>query len=167
MDAGHSKLDRRLAYAMGVICVLGLGVAGYLTYNKIAGGKIACPVGGSGCTIVQKSDYAEFAGIPVPYLGLFGWITIIISLFVPGDIGRASTALLGVFGFFFSMYLTYLELFVIDAICQWCVANAVLMTFLAALAVWRLLAYSPPIDTLIDVNPAPDDPDEPEEPVGT
>lgn len=151
-------LDRRLAYAMGFICALGLGVAGYLTYNKIAGGKIACPVGGTGCTIVQKSDYAEFAGIPVPYLGLFGWVTIIISLFVPGEIGRASTALLGVFGFFFSMYLTYLELFVIDAICQWCVANAILMTILAALAVWRLLAYETPVDMPVEAPVEPDDP---------
>lgn len=150
MEAGNAKLDRRLAYALGFICVLGLGVAGYLTYNKIAGGKIACPVGGTGCSIVQKSDYAEFAGIPVPYIGLVGWVTILISLFVPGDIGRASTALFTVFGFFFTLYLTYLEIWVIEAICQWCVANGVLMTIAAALAVWRLLAYSPPIDTLID-----------------
>lgn len=136
--------DRRLGIAIAFICTLGLGVAGYLTYNKIAGGKIACPVGGTGCSIVQKSEYAEFAGIPVPYLGLFGWISILLSLLIPGDIGRAATALLGVFGFLFSMYLTYLEIWVIEAICQWCVANAVLMTFLAIVAVVRLWRYQPP-----------------------
>lgn len=136
--------DRRLGRAIAVICLLGIGVAGYLTYNKIAGGKIACPVGGTGCTIVQKSKYAEFGGIPVPFLGLFGWITILLSLLIPGDIGRATTAMLGVFGFMFSAYLTYLELFVIDAICQWCVANAILMTLLAIVAVTRLWRYQPP-----------------------
>lgn len=136
--------DRKLGAAIAIICTLGIGVAGYLTYNKIAGGKIACPVGGTGCSIVQKSDYAEFAGIPVPYLGLFGWISILLSMLIPGDIGRAVTAMLGVFGFLFSMYLTYLELFVIDAICQWCVANAILMTLLAIVAVVRLWRYQPP-----------------------
>lgn len=136
--------DRRLGRAIAIICLLGIGVAGYLTYNKIAGGKIACPVGGSGCTIVQKSEYAEFAGIPVPYLGLFGWITILLTLLIPGDIGRAATALLGVFGFMFSLYLKYVELFVIDALCQWCAANAALMTIAAILAVVRLWRYQPP-----------------------
>lgn len=142
---GFSVTDRKLGAAIAFICVLGLGVAGYLTYNKIAGGKIACPVGGTGCTVVQKSEYAEFGGIPVPYLGLFGWISILLTLLIPGDIGRAATALLGVFGFMFSIYLTYLELFVIDAICQWCVANAILMTLLAIVAVVRLWRYQPPL----------------------
>lgn len=137
--------DRKLGAAIAFICVLGLGVAGYLTYNKIAGGKIACPVGGTGCSIVQKSEYAEFAGIPVPYLGLFGWISILLTLLIPGDIGRAATALLGVFGFMFSVYLTYLEIWVIEAICQWCVANAILMTILAIVAVVRLWKYQPPL----------------------
>jgi uncharacterized membrane protein len=58
---------------------------------------------------------------------------------VPRDPGRFAGALLGLVGLGFSLYLTYLELFVIDAICQWCVASAVVMALLATTTVVRLL----------------------------
>jgi uncharacterized membrane protein len=135
--------DRKLGTAIIAVAVLGLGVAGYLSYTKLFGTTVQC-VAGHGCQIVQKSKYATFAGIPVPYIGFVGWITIMLSLLVPGDIGRGLTALMTVFGFFFTLYLTYLELWVIKAICQWCVANGVLMTIAAVLSVWRLVIYTPP-----------------------
>lgn len=138
------QTDRRLGVAIAVICGLGLLVAGYLSYTKLAGGTVQC-VAGHGCQIVQKSRYATFAGIPVPYIGFVGWIGILLSLLVPGDIGRGLTALMTIFGFFFTLYLTYLEIWVIKAICQWCVANGVLMTIAAGLAVWRLVVYRPPL----------------------
>jgi len=78
-------------------------------------------------------------GVPVALLGLAGYLAIAASLALRGDLGRAGTALLAIVGFGFSAYLTYLELFVIDAICQWCVASAVLMTGLVVVAVARLL----------------------------
>lgn len=137
------KTDRRLGIAIAVISALGLCVSGYLAYNKLFGGTLQC-VAGHGCQIVQKSKYATFAGVPVPYIGFIGWIGILASLALPGDLGRGVTAAMTVFGFFFTLYLTYLELFVIDAICPWCVANGVLTTIAAALAVWRLLSYVPP-----------------------
>ena len=137
------KTDKRLGIVIAVICVLGLLVSGYLAYNKLFGGTIQC-VTGHGCQIVQKSKYATFAGIPVPYIGFLGWIGILVSLLIPGDIGRGLTALMTVFGIFFTLYLTYLEIWVIEAICQWCVANGVLTTIVAVLSVWRLLAYTPP-----------------------
>lgn len=138
------KIDRRLGIAIAVVCGLGLLVAGYLAYTKLFGQEVQC-VAGHGCQIVQKSKYATFLGIPVPYIGFVGWIAILLSLLVPGDVGRGLTALMTVFGFFFTLYLTYLELFVIDAICQWCVANGVLMTIAAVLSVWRLVVYQPPL----------------------
>jgi uncharacterized membrane protein len=75
----------------------------------------------------------------VSVLGMVGYFGILVASFIPGDPGRMLGALLALIGFGFSAYLTYLELFKIHAICQWCVASAVLMTVLAVLTVTRLL----------------------------
>lgn len=127
-----------MSRAIGVLCVVGLGIAGYLTYVHYSGLHVLC-VSSGGCETVQTSSYAKLAGIPVPVLGLVGYAGILVSLFVPGDPGRLATAGLALVGFGFSLYLTYLELFVINAICQWCIGSAVLMTAIAVLAVVRLL----------------------------
>jgi uncharacterized membrane protein len=76
----------------------------------------------------------------VAVVGLIGYLLILGSLWVPGDNGRLAGAVLALAGFGFSVYLTYRELYTIDAICQWCVASAVVMTLLAVATVWRLLA---------------------------
>lgn len=135
--------ERRLRLATALICVLGLAVAGYLTYVHYAELEPLCVGGGGGCEKVQSSDYAELAGIPVAVLGLAGYGLILASLWVPGDAGRVSGALLALVGFGFSLYLTWVELFEIDAICQWCVLSAVLMTVLAVTTAWRLVVADP------------------------
>ena len=89
---------------------------------------------------MQNSSYAELAGIPVALLGLIGYALILSSLWVPGEAGRLGGAVLALAGFGFSAYLTWLELFEIDAICQWCVVSAVLMSALAVSTSWRVLA---------------------------
>jgi uncharacterized membrane protein len=134
--------DRRLGIAIAILGFIGLGIAIYLTYVHYAHLKPICGTGG--CETVQNSEWSKFGGIPVPVLGLVGWVGILLSLLIPGDIGRGLTAMLGLFGFGFSLYLTYLELFKIHAICQWCVANAVVMTIAAVLAVIRLWRFQPP-----------------------
>lgn len=127
----------RLTVIAALLCLLGLAVAGYLTYVHYEDISPVCTTGG--CEKVQSSSYSELAGIPVALLGLVGYLAIALSLLLRGDLGRAATAALTIAGFGFSAYLTYLELFVIDAICQWCVASAVLMTALLVVAVMRLL----------------------------
>ena len=127
----------RLTALAALLCLAGLGVAGYLTYVHYEGIAPICTSGG--CEQVQASSYSELAGVPVAVLGLIGYAAIGLSLLWRGDTGRAATASLAIAGFGFSVYLTYLELFVIDAICQWCVASAVLMTALLVVAVLRLL----------------------------
>lgn len=118
--------------------MVGIGVAGYLTYIHYAGIDPVCTTGG--CEKVQSSEYAELAGVPVSLIGLLGYAGILASLLVPGEVGRTATALLALVGFGYSAYLTYLELEVIDAICQWCVASAGVMTAIAGLSVARLIA---------------------------
>ena len=130
------RRDRLTAIA-ALLCLAGLAVAGYLTYVHYEEIAPVCTTGG--CEKVQSSSYSELAGIPVALLGLIGYALIGISLLWRGDVGHAVTAGLTLAGFGFSAYLTYLELFEIDAICQWCVASAVLMTALLVVALVRLL----------------------------
>jgi uncharacterized membrane protein len=129
---------RRLDLAIGLIALIGLGIAAYLTYIHYAGIQPLCLASG-GCEKVQSSHWSKLAGIPVATIGLVGYAAILALLFVPGEIGLAGTALVALVGFGFSAYLTWVELARIHAVCQWCVASAILMTLLAVLSVVRLL----------------------------
>jgi uncharacterized membrane protein len=119
-------------------------VAGYLTWVHYAELEPICAGGSGGCEKVQNSDYAELAGVPVALLGLVGYGAILASLALPGDLGRFSGAVLALAGFGFSAWLTYVELFEIDAICQWCVVSAVLMTALAVVTSLRFASSGQP-----------------------
>jgi uncharacterized membrane protein len=131
--------DRALRITCFVLTVLGVGIAGYLTYIHYAGIEPVCNIA-HGCHKVQASKYADLAGIPVAVLGLAGYVGILGALILDGENGRLAAAYVALVGFGFSAYLTYREVFTIDAICQWCVASAILMTALAILCTWRLLA---------------------------
>jgi uncharacterized membrane protein len=131
--------DRRLRPAAFVLALVGIGIAAYLTYVHYAGLEPICGGGSHGCERVQSSSYARVGGIPVALLGLVGYVAIAAALLAPGEQARLAAAALAMTGFGFSAYLTYLELFVIDAICQWCVASAAILTLLCVLTVWRLL----------------------------
>jgi uncharacterized membrane protein len=135
--------ERRLRIAIGALALVGLGVAGYLTWVHYADLEPICAGGSGGCERVQSSDYAELAGVPVAVLGVIGYAAILGSLALPGDLGRFAGALLALAGFGFSAWLTYVELFEIDAICQWCVASAAIMTALAVVTSLRVVAPQP------------------------
>ena len=137
--------DRRLRLAAFVLTLAGIGVAAYLTYVHYAGLQPVCAGGSHGCERVQSSSYASVGGLPVALLGLAGYVAIAVALVAPGERARLAATALAVSGFGFSAYLTYLELFVIDAICQWCVASAVILTLLTVVTVWRLLVDDDPI----------------------
>jgi len=137
-----SDVDQRLRLAAIVLAVIGLGVATYLTYIHYKGINPACGLGAN-CIKVQTSEWSKLAGIPVAVLGLIGYVVILASLFVPGELGLAVGALTALVGFGFSAYLTYRELFSIHAICEWCVSSAVLMTLLAIITTVRLMRDAP------------------------
>lgn len=134
---GESTL-RRIAAILGL---LGLGIATYISIVEAGGGSAVCVAGSTGCSTVAESDYAKLAGINVAFVGVFGYISILASVFVGSDLGRAAGLLFSLIGFGFSLYLTYLELFVIEAICQWCVASAIVMTALFVVSLLRAYAY--------------------------
>jgi uncharacterized membrane protein len=130
--------DRRLRLAAIVLALVGLGIASYLTYVHYEDIRPVCGLGGD-CVKVQTSEWSKLAGIPVAVLGLVAYATILVSLLVPGEEALIAGALTSLVGFGFSAYLTYRELFTIDAICQWCVASAIVMTLLAVVTTARLL----------------------------
>jgi uncharacterized membrane protein len=122
---------------MALLALAGLTIAAYLAWARHAGVNPVCLA--SGCERVQSSRYAELAGIPVATIGIAGYAGILATLWIPGEWGWTLSALLSFVGFGFSAYLTYVELFRLNATCQWCLASAILMTLLAVLAAWRLM----------------------------
>jgi uncharacterized membrane protein len=120
------------------VAIAGLAIATYLTVVHYTGGEPVCAIA-HGCATVQKSSYAELLGVPVAVLGLLGYVGILGSLVKDTETTRSFTAVLTVSGLAFSAWLTYIEVFELNAICIWCVGSAICMTLLAALATTRLL----------------------------
>jgi uncharacterized membrane protein len=117
------------------LALLGLIVATYLSLWKVGAiGTLACGTGG-GCEAVQTSPYADLLGIPVAFYGVGGYLALLgtaLAGLQPPWVRRQSptvalVAMSGL-GVAFSVYLTYLEAFVIHAWCRWCVASAVIVT---------------------------------------
>jgi uncharacterized membrane protein len=133
-----------------ILVLVGFIVSGYLAYVETAQVTAVCgPVGD--CNTVQQSEYARLFGIlPIGVLGLTGYVFILVAWLV-GRLERiplskyADLALLVMttFGLVFSIYLTFLEPFVIGATCAWCLTSAILMTALFWLTlIPGKLAYS-------------------------
>jgi uncharacterized membrane protein len=118
-----------------LLAIIGIGVASYLSFVEVTNTEAVCgPVGD--CNTVQQSPYATLFGIlPVGVLGVVGYI-LILGVWLAGKFGPKNwqkiTSIilwaLALFGVLFSIYLTFLEPFVIGATCAWCLTTAVIMT---------------------------------------
>lgn len=124
------------------VATVGIGVATYITIADSGGGHPTCLAGGGGCATVAESSYSHIAGVNIAIFGILGYILLLASAFVASDASRFGGFAVSLGGFGFSVYLTYLEIFKIEAICQWCVASAVLMTILFLLNATRLVGYA-------------------------
>jgi uncharacterized membrane protein len=122
------------AVGMILVILIGLGVAVYLAYVETTGTEAVCgPVGD--CNTVQQSRYALLFGfLPVAVLGVMGYVAIlaayVYATWVKGKWAEYVPALIfamALFGLAFSIYLTFLEPFVIGATCAWCLTSAVCM----------------------------------------
>ncbi len=132
------------------LALAGIGVAGYLTLAHYRQEILVCGIGD--CQTVQNSPYAEIAGVPIALLGAGMYVTLAgISLArwrwpERQDLLTAAAFAIALAGTLYAAYLTYLEIWVIKAICQWCVVSALLTVgiFLAeAYGISRLLGQGP------------------------
>ncbi len=117
-------------WVIPVLAVVGLGVSLYLASVETSGAEAVCgPVGD--CNAVQQSEYASIFGIPIGVLGaiayiglIIGWIVTRVSKGRTADIAALLIAVTAFGGTMFSIYLTFLEPFVIGATCMWCLTSA-------------------------------------------
>ena len=130
---------------MALVSLVGIFISAYLTLYKLGKiGTLACGTGS--CETVQLSKWGDFLGLPVAAWGV-GFYVLVFALTLVGLQGRFAESrglalalvLVTGWGVVFTAWLTYLELFVIDAICRWCVGSAalVLVLFVLALMDWR------------------------------
>jgi len=134
----------RYRQAIALLALVGLFVALYLWLHALGfGGPVKCGTGG--CDTVQTSPWAVFLGLPVAFYGVVGYSAIFVVALVAlrpaalleqkWNILLAGLATVGVL---FTAYLTYLELFVIHAICRWCVGSAIIIATIWIVALLSL-----------------------------
>ena len=134
--------EGNLQRAIAFVAALGIGVAAYIAIAEANGGSPVCLAGGSGCETVARSTWSHLAGVNVAVLGIVGYALLLATAFFANDLARFAGFVLGLGGFGYSVFLTYVELFKIEAVCQWCLASSVLMTILFALCAARLIRYA-------------------------
>jgi uncharacterized membrane protein len=134
--------EGNLQRAIAFVAALGIGVAAYIAIAEANGGSPVCLAGGSGCETVAKSSWSHLAGINIAVFGIVGYALLLATAFFANDLARFAGFVLALGGLGYSVFLTYVELFKIEAVCQWCLASAVLMTILFGLCATRLIVYA-------------------------
>jgi len=123
------------------VAAFGIGVAAYIAIEAAGGDAPTCVAGGSGCQAVADSIYSHVLGVNIAVFGIVGYALLLAASLLRGDGVRMAGFGIALVGFGYSVYLTYLELFKIEAICQWCVGSAALMTILFSLSAVRMVGY--------------------------
>jgi uncharacterized membrane protein len=137
-------MDKWLYRISIALAVLGLLVSIYMTIFKLTENPNMC-LGNGGCSIVNSSKYAEISGIPVAAVGVGGYLAILLLLMFETRIdflkanGTMAVFGLTLVGFLFTLYLIYVELALIHALCPFCVTSQITMTILFILSVIRLI----------------------------
>ncbi len=154
-NAAEAANQQRYDWLTPFLTLAGAAVAAYLSHVEVREVAAVCgPVGD--CNTVQQSEYAKLFGIlPIGLLGLFGFLAILTAWALrrwgPERISQwAALSILGMTGFgaLFSIYLTFLEPFVIGATCLWCLSSSAIMTILYVFALnpgrraWSALAQN-------------------------
>ena len=131
-----------------MLAIAGMGVSAYLTYIHYADQPIAC-AGLSGCAAVENSEYSTIIDIPVALLGILfcaGLLALVLARLARLPLAEEWAPLaafsLTLMGVAFSAYLTYIELFVLEAICIWCTSFAGIVTVAWLITLVDVLAPS-------------------------
>jgi uncharacterized membrane protein len=133
--------EGNLRRAIAFVAALGIGVATYIAVEAAGGDAPRCIAGSTGCATVAKSSYSHVAGVNIAVFGIVGYALLLASAFFASDLARLGGFVVALTGFGYSVFLTYVEIFKIEAICQWCIASAVLMTVVFLLSATRLIGY--------------------------
>ncbi len=136
----HCSDSLKSDWIIAFLAVMGLAVSGYMLYIAMAEVLAVCgPV--SDCNSVQKSEYSHLFGVPIAAFGVIAYMTILLVWSIVrfsaekiANLGRIVLFMLTLSGTLFSIYLTFLEPFVIGASCIWCISSAIIMTTLF----WRI-----------------------------
>jgi uncharacterized membrane protein len=127
--------NRRLVII--VLTVLGIFVAGYLTWSHFSGEPVYCG-GSNSCDLVNSSRFAYLGPIPVALLGVTGYIIILVLSLIPTKEDRQWPMLLifggALFGVILQWYLFYIEAAVLQAFCYWCITSQTLITLIFLLS---------------------------------
>jgi uncharacterized membrane protein len=130
-----------LRYGAIITALIGLAVSAYLAEAKLANKDVLCFEGMGDCNIVNTSAYSMWRGIPVAVLGVIGYVVILaIIIIMTKQKDQSSIIILACFGVttfgtLYSLYLTYVELFIIHAVCPWCLTSAIAMFVLFIISI--------------------------------
>ncbi len=137
-------MNKRLSQLTIALVIVGLLVSIYMTIFKLTSNENMC-IGSKDCSIVNASRYSEVNGIPVAVLGIAGYSALLAILFLerrPGFIKQNGSMIffaLALVGFFFTLYLIFVEIVLIKAYCPFCITSQVAMTLIFILSVVRLV----------------------------
>ncbi|MCV0404547.1 MAG: vitamin K epoxide reductase family protein [Chloroflexi bacterium] len=136
-----SGLRHPLTIASLILAVVGFGLSAYLTYVHYNIDALVCSTGG--CELVQTSEYSEMFGIPIAIFGMIMFTVIIAGTIIRevlpeyGDLISTGILMILLTAVIYWAYLTWLELNVIHAVCQWCVATSIATLLLLAVEAFR------------------------------
>lgn len=130
--------DRSLRIGVAAVATAGLALTAYLLYARESGAQLVCTTGG--CETVQGSRYAEIFGLPVAALGLVTYIWLLLTSWSRTELARAGQAAVALAACAFSTYLVYVQLHLINAVCELCLVSDGLVAVAAVLALMRLRA---------------------------
>ena len=136
-------MDKLLYRSSLGLAALGVLVSIYMAIYKLTENPNMC-LGNGGCSVVNSSKYAQIDGIPVAVIGVGGYLVILLLLWMERrsafltDNGTLAVFGLALIGFLFTVYLIYVELALIHALCPFCVTSQVTMTILFVISVIRL-----------------------------
>lgn len=139
-------MDKWLYRASYALVIVGLLVSIYMTIYKVTANEGMC-LGSGDCSTVNASRYSEVNGIPVAVIGIIGYLAILAVHFfenrTPFFKQNGTLLIFGMSltGFVFTVWLVYVELALLKAICPFCVTSQVAMTLIFAIAVIRLIKH--------------------------
>jgi uncharacterized membrane protein len=130
--------ERSLRLSIAAVATAGVGLAAYLLYARETGAQLVCHTGG--CETVQSSRYSELFGVPVAALGLVSYVWVLLTSWPRNELARSAQAVVALAACVFSTYLVFVQLHLIGAVCELCLASDALIAVLTALVLLRLRA---------------------------